>query len=132
MGALQAHVVLQLGDSSYTFALRCRELENLEKAVSATVADIATRVISFRPSILDIKHIILLGLEGGGTPPEMALSIYDRYVAGRPLMQRGDPASPGILAARIMEAAWFGVEDIDPGKENAGAPSEPGPPAATE
>lgn len=127
---LQARIVLPLGDAQYTFALRCRELENLEKAVGLPVADIAVRVVSLRPSIKDIKHIIILGLEGGGTPPEVAHQIFDRYVDGRPLFQRDDPSCPAILAARIMEAAWFGVSDLssgDEGKDEAGEPPPPAP-----
>ena len=123
MGDLQAQVALEFGDGVYTFALKCRELENLEKAVGASVAEIAYRVIGFRPSIHDIKHIIILGLEGGGAPPEMARKLFERYVDGRPLMQRDNPASPGIIAAQIMEAAWFGVSDLP--KDEAGESPTP-------
>lgn len=126
---LQAQVVLPFADGNYTFALKCRELENLEKAVGASVADIAYRVIGFRPSIVDIKHIIILGLEGGGTPPEVAVKLFERYVDGRPIMQKDNPSSPGILCARIMEAAWFGVSDLleddDSGKDEAGETPAP-------
>lgn len=113
MPDLQSQVVLEFGDRSYTFALKCRQLENLEKAVGAPVSEIAMRVIGFRPSISDIKHIIILGLEGGGTPPEVAQRMFDRYVDGRPLFQRDNPSSPAMIAARVMEAAWFGIEDIE-------------------
>lgn len=125
---LQAQVVLPFGDGQYVFALKCRELENLEKAVGAPLADIAYRVIGFRPSIHDVKHIIILGLEGGGMPPEVAKSMFDRYVDGRPIMQKDNPSAPGMLIARIMEAAWFGVSDIseaDEGKDQAGEPLDP-------
>ena len=124
---LQACVVVPFGDGTYRFALKCRELENLEKAVGMPIADIAYRVIGMRPSILDVKHVILLGLEGGGTPPEVAIQLFNRYVDGRPIMSQNDEFSPGRLIARIMEAAWFGVEDIpSTGKDEAGeeAPAE--------
>lgn len=122
MSRLQAQVVLTLGDATRTFALKTRQLENLEKEVGATVSEIAYRVVGFRPSIHDIKHIIILGLEGGGMPPEQALKIYDRYCEGRPLYDKNDESSPALIAARVMEAAWFGVEDVveaSEGKEDA-------------
>jgi len=129
MSNLQAQVVLEMGDGVHTFALKCKQLENLEKAVGATVSEIATRVISFRPSIHDIKHIIILGLEGGGMPPEQSRQFFDRYVDGRPLYSSKDPCSPALVAAQIMEAAWFGVSDIvvddEEGKAEAVAKAAP-------
>lgn len=124
---LQAHTVLDFGDGRYTFALKCRELENLEKIIGMPVADIAFRVIGLRPSYKDIKNIIILGLEGGGMPPEQAQTMFDRYVEGRPLMQRDNISSPAMLAARIMEAAWFGVSDLvdEAGKDDAGTAPDP-------
>ena len=130
MADLQARIVHEMGDGVQTFALKCVQLENLEKAVGATIADIAMRVISFRPSILDVRHIIILGLEGGGMPPEQARKFFDRYVDGRPLYQKENPSSPAVVAALIMEAAWFGVSDIkieedESGNEDAAAKAAP-------
>ena len=124
MAALQAQVVLRLGDGEYCFALKCRHIENLERLVGANVSDIAYRVIGLRPSISDIKHIIILGLEGGGMPPEQALAMFDRYVDGRPLFIQDDPSSPALVAAKVMEAAWFGVSEVlaeDQGKKESEA-----------
>lgn len=125
---LQAQVVLPVGDAHYTFALKCRELENLEKVIGLPVADIAFRVIGLRPSIKDIKHIFILGLEGGGTSPEVAHQMFNRYIDGRPLFQKDNPSCPAMLAARIMEAAWFGVAELveqEEGKADAGETPAP-------
>lgn len=130
MSQLQAQVVINFGDQNYVFALRSREIENLEKATGATVADIAYRVIGMRPSFSDIKNIILLGLEGGGMPPEQAQAMFDRYVDGKPLYQKDNPSSPAMVAAQVMEAAWFGVAEVleqPSGKDEAGDPQPADP-----
>lgn len=129
MGRLQAEVVLELGDRSRTFALKASQIENLEKEVGEPISNIAYRVIGMRPAFKDIKHIIILGLEGAGTPPEEAARLFSRYVEGRPLMDRNDQSCPVLVAARIMEAAWFGIDDILKEEESSGKPEAEAPPA---
>ena len=77
-----------------------------------------------------IKNIILLGLEGGGMPPEQAQAMFDRYVDGQPLYQKDNPSSPARVAAQVMEAAWFGVAEVleqPSGKDEAGDPQPADP-----
>jgi len=117
---LSAEVVLPFGDGEQLFALKFKQLEHLEKACDAGIAEIATRVLSLRPKLVDLYQVILLGLEGGGMPPTQAKAMMDRYFDGRPLAAPNDPHSPLVTAAKIMEAAWFGMEDIKPGEAPAG------------
>lgn len=116
---LSAEVVLPWGDGSYLFALRMKQLEHLEKACNASISEIAMRVMALRPHLGEIYQTILLGLEGGGMSPTQAKAMMDRYFDGRPLAGANDEASPLATAAKVMQAAWFGMEDIPAGEEPA-------------
>lgn len=128
---LQSRTTIPFGDGEYTFALRCRELENLEIACKASISEIATRVIGLRPTMADIKNIITMGLEGGGLPSVQAAALYSRYVDGVPLFRSNDPGAPALVAAQVMEAAWFGVAAVldDPEGNPGGKPQAEGPTA---
>jgi len=117
---LSAEVVLPFGDGAHLFALKFKQLEHLEKACDAGIAEIANRVLALQPKLHDLYHVILLGLEGGGMPPTQAKEMMDRYFDGRPIAAPNDPHSPLATAAKIMAASWFGVEDIEPGEGRAG------------
>lgn len=117
---LSAEIVLPFGEGEHLFALKFKQIEHLEKACDAGIAEIANRVISMRPRLNDLYQILLLGLEGGGTPPTQAKAMMDRYFDGRPLAALNDPHSPLATAIKIISAAWFGMEDLEPGEAEAG------------
>lgn len=117
---LSAEVVLPFGDGEHLFALKFKQIEHLEKACNAPIGDIASRVISMRPYLNDIYQVILLGLEGGGMPPTQAKVMMDRYFDGRPIAALNDPHSPLATAAKVLSAAWFGMEDLSSGEAEAG------------
>lgn len=117
---LSAEVILPFGDGNHVFALKGKQIEHLEKACDAGIAEIANRVLSFQPRYNDIRQVITLGLEGGGMPPVQAHQMVERYLDGRPIAALNDPHSPLATAAKIMQAAWFGMEDIPLGETQAG------------
>lgn len=117
---LSAEVVLSFGDGDHLFALKGKQIEHLQKACNAGFAEIAMRVMALQPRYEDLYHVILLGLEGGGMPPTEAKAFMGRYFDGRPVAAQNDPHSPLTTAAKVMEAAWFGVEDISSGEARAG------------
>lgn len=117
---LSAEVVLPFGDGDHLFALKGKQIEHLQKACNAGFAEIAMRVMALQPRYEDIYHVILLGLEGGGMPSVEAKAFMSRYFDGRPIAAQSDPHSPLTTAAKIIEATWFGVEDIDSGEARAG------------
>ena len=117
---LSAEVVLPFGDGEHLFALKFKQIEHLEKACDSGIAEIANRVITMRPYLRDIYQVLLLGLEGGGMNPVDAKAHVDRYFVGRPLADPSDPYSPLATAAKVVSAAWFGMEDIKPGEAQAG------------
>lgn len=115
-----AEVVLPFGDGKHLFALKGKQLEHLEKACDAGIAEIAHRVMSLMPKYADLRNIILLGLEGGGMPPTQAHEMIERYLDGRPIADPKDEASPLVTAAKVMQAVWFGFEDLPSGEARAG------------
>ncbi|MER8827233.1 gene transfer agent family protein [Mesorhizobium sp. M0938] len=117
---LSSEVVLPWGDGNHLFALKGKQIEHLEKACDAGIAELANRVMSLRPRYGDLYQIILLGLEGGGMPPTQAKAMMDRYFEGRPIADPRDEASPLATAAKVMQAVWFGMEDIPSGEAGAG------------
>lgn len=116
---ISAEVVLPFGDGPHNFALKWKQLEHLEKACNSSVSEIAGRVIGLAPRCDDVKNVIQLGLEGGGMPPVQVQQMMDRYFDS-PLASTSAEMSNLLLAAKIMEAAWFGVDDIKPGELKAG------------
>lgn len=117
---LSAEIVLPFGDGEHLFALKFKQLEHLEKACDAGIAEIAGRVIGMRARLNDIYQIILLGLEGGGMPPTEAKHLVSRYFDGRPIAAPNDEYSPLATAVKVMSAAWFGMEDLQSGEARAG------------
>lgn len=113
---LSAEIVLPFGDGEYLFAIKGKQLETLEKLCDAGISEISHRVLSMMPRYTDLYNVILLGLEGGGMPPVEAKRFMDRYFVGRPIASENDPHSPIKTAAKIMEAVWFGVDDIETNK----------------
>lgn len=117
---LSAEVVLPFGDGKHLFKLGFKQLEQLEKVCGSGIAEIANRVMALQPKLADLYNVILLGLEGGGMPAVQAQGMMERYFDGKPLAAPNDPASPLATAAKVMQAAWFGMEDIKPGEAPAG------------
>lgn len=117
---LKAEIILKWGDGEYLFALKGAQIETLEKLCGTGIGEIAHRVLSFKPTYADIKQIIWLGLEGGGMPPVLVKEKVERFIDNQPLAAPEDPSSPLNTAISIMNAAWFGVEDLPKGEAEAG------------
>lgn len=116
---LSAEVTLPFGDGEYLFAIKGKQIENLEKLCDCSISELSDRVLSLKPRYGDVYNLIALGLQGGGMPPVQSHQFMDLYFTGRPLSALNDPNSPVKTAAKIMEAVWFGVEDIDTGKSSS-------------
>ncbi|WP_266030423.1 gene transfer agent family protein [Brucella intermedia] len=115
---LSAEIVLPYGDGDHLFAIKGKQLETLEKLCDATISEISHRVMGMVPKYADLYNVILLGLEGGGMPSVEAKQFMERYFVGKPIASPKDPHSSIVTAAKIMEAVWFGVEDIETEKSS--------------
>lgn len=110
------------GDGDYTFALRGKQIEELQLVCGspdnpAGIGLIAQRLMSGNFQRKDVTETIRLGLIGGGTTPTRARQLVEAYVDGQPLANPEEPYSPFFLARRIVEAAYFGIKP--PGEEEA-------------
>lgn len=123
---LSAEVTLAWGDGRYTFALKARQIEHLEKACDSGIQEIAQRLMTGRARYRDIRKSVELGLEGGGMPPVKVAEAMERWFDGQPLASPDDPSSPLATAQSVVMAAFFGLEDLsEPGGVPAGeSPAE--------
>lgn len=135
---LSSEIEIEFGDGKYVFALRLKEIEELQRLCGAGLGEIANRVMLTQSwYVKDIYETIRLGLIGGGMPAVRAREIIEVYVDGRPIASSGDPSSPLLTARAVLMAVYFGVReavkeanlDDDEGKSKAGmagtSPSRP-------
>lgn len=128
MKRLSAEVVLMWGSGDdYLFALKGKQIEQLEITHGRGIALLAREIIQHQCSYSLIRDVILLGLEGGGMHPVEAEKLMRRYFEGVPLAAANDPTAPLNMAIAIMSAAWFGVDMIkQPYSAGIGGSSEGG------
>ncbi|WP_270374982.1 gene transfer agent family protein [Marinicauda sp. Alg238-R41] len=131
-----AEIALQFGNSGedgYFFALKARQIEELQRKCGP-LGEIATRLLgssfmSWQFRFEDVAETIRLGLIGGGMAPTEARQVVDTYVDVSRLDPPGDPSSPLAVAKSVIAAVMFGMEEITdpgddkPGKTKAGAGS---------
>lgn len=109
---ISAEVELRWADGTYLFALKLKQIEELQRLCNAGLGEIAQRLlVERRWRIGDIVETIRLGLIGGGLPAVRARELVDTYVDGRPLADPRDPANPLTTAQAVIMAAYFGVAE---------------------
>lgn len=119
----KAEIALEWGDGEHLFALRGKEIEELEQVCGKVgFGAIYQRVNLGTWFFKDIYHTIRLGLIGGGMGAIEAKRLVDMYCGqtriAAPLV-RG-PNSPEMVAQAILGAVMHGFEDIAPGEALAG------------
>lgn len=120
---IAAEVELKWADGMYLFALKLKQIEELQRLCGAGLGEIAQRLlVEERWKVCDIVETLRLGLIGGGTPTLRARELIDIYVDGRPLADPRDPNNSKVTAQAIIGAVYFGVEEAgDEGKAEAAA-----------
>lgn len=128
---IAAEVVLNWADGDYLFALKLKQIEELQRLCRAGLGEIAQRLFSGRWYAADVVETIRLGLVGGGLPAVRARELIETYVDGRPIADPRDVNNALAVAQAVMGAAYCGVasssnDDADggenpPGKEEAAA-----------
>jgi hypothetical protein len=123
---IAAEIELKWGDGTYLFALKLKQIEELQRLCGAGLGEIAQRLLVERRWYAgDIVETIRLGLIGGGMAPVPAREKIETYVEGRPLADPRDPSNALATAQAIITAAYFGVpesRDEPEGKGDAAAP----------
>lgn len=125
MASLKAEVILEWADHEYLFALKAAQIEELESKCDESIGRICAR--AFSRVDFKYRHIsetIRLGLIGGGMPAVTAAQMVRIYVDGVPLDATKDPSSPLKTAIAILQAVYFGWEDL-PAVEPSGEASGP-------
>ncbi|KGM34994.1 gene transfer agent family protein [Inquilinus limosus] len=109
---ISAEVELSWADGTYLFALKLKQIEELQRLCNAGLGEIAQRLlVERRWRVGDIVETIRLGLIGGGLPAVRARELVDTYLDGRPLADPRDPANPLTTAQAVIMAAYFGVAE---------------------
>jgi len=105
-------IELDWGDGKHKFnvaKLKC--VLELEEKCGCGFAEIYQRLSRGQWKFNDIRETIRLGLIGGGSPPDRAMTLTNRYVDDRPFAENVLPAQAIIMAALI------GVPDDNPEKK---------------
>jgi hypothetical protein len=108
--SVSAEIELQWADGTYSFALKMRQIEELESLCEMGLGEIFDRLLTERWYFKHIYHCIRLALIGGGAVPVKARQLCDMYVDGCPLARNEDPSSPLRTAIAIMGAVFSGIE----------------------
>lgn len=109
---IAAEIELKWGDGTYVFALKLKQIEELQRLCGAGLGEIAQRLlVERRWRVCDIVETIRLALIGGGLPSVRARELVETYIDGHPLADPRDPANHLMTAQAVITAAYFGVEE---------------------
>lgn len=107
---IAAEIELAWADGTYLFALKLKQIEELQRLCGAGLGEIAQRLlVERRWRVSDVVETIRLGLIGGGLPAVRARELIETYVDGHPLADPRDPANHLMTAQAVITAAYFGV-----------------------
>ena len=141
MTNLAAEVTLEWADNVYLFALKAKQIEELEHVCGEGIGRICMRVFGrVDYSYKNLRETIRLGLIGGGTDAVTAKRLVETYVDGAPISpfkvdDSGvklrdaagnlvtDPMSTLSVAGAILNAVHFGWSELP----DAPLGEQPGP-----
>ena len=103
----KAEVTLEWADGEYPFALKGKQIEELQAICKHGFGAIYGRVMRGEWYYADLFHTVRLGLIGGGMGAVEANRMCMAYVDGVPLA--AGPNSPLIVAQAILGASVMGV-----------------------
>jgi len=110
---LSAEVELAWGPGVFTFGLKAKQIEELERICKEGIGRICMRAFSgVDYSYPLLRETIRLGLIGGGLPPTEAAQLVNTYVDGQPIDRANDPSSTLKTATAVLKAVHFGWEDL--------------------
>lgn len=94
-----------VGEGHFDMGLRIGELMALQELLGVGPQLVAQRLLTQAWLVQDLRHVIRLGLIGGGMRQDEALAVVERNVV------EGHLADYAALAAEVLLAALHGVED---------------------
>lgn len=102
----------------HTFFLGLKELRELQAKTGVGPYALYERITTKQFMVDDMRHVIRLGLIGGGHEPEDVASLMQSYVDSKPLLSLINPA---IV---ILSAALIGPPTETDGKKDEAAPGQ--------
>jgi hypothetical protein len=109
---IAAEIELRWGDGTHLFALKLKQIDELQRLCGVGLGEIAQRLLIQRRWYAgDIVETLRLGLIGGGLPAVRARELIETYVDGHPLADPRDPANHLATAQAVISAAYFGVAE---------------------
>lgn len=118
-GNLKAEITLEWADKEYLFALKGKEIEELEHVCGKVGFGAIFQRISMGVWFWgDLYHTIRLGLIGGGLGAVEAKRLTEMYVGQGVLAVplAAGPNSPEQVALAIITAAMTGIPDLKTGE----------------
>lgn len=118
----KAEIILEWGGGDHLFALRGKEIEELEQICGKVGFGAIYQRVSLGVWFWsDLYHIVRLGLIGGGMGAVEAKRLTDMYIGReRPAIVAGGPNNPEHIARAVLGAVMYGFEDIPEGEPMAG------------
>lgn len=104
----RAEVTLEWADGEYLFALKGKQIEELQVCCKAGFGAVYRRTMEGNWFFSDIYHTIRLALIGGGLGAIEAKRMCDNYVDG--VVLASGPNSPLIVAQSILGASVMGLK----------------------
>lgn len=107
--------ILEWGDGEYEFALPGKCVEELQKVTGHGLLNIATRLQSQGGDwkLEEVRHVIRLGLIGGGMGAVEASRLVNMYVGQDKIkIPLVGPNSATLLAGVILNDVLFGFTEI--------------------
>lgn len=120
---LAAEIELEWADGSHLFALKAKQIEELEHLTGVGIGRLTARVVTGDDFYYrDVRETIRLALIGGGTPAVEATRLVNAYVDGQPLQPldrdgKPHPDGPLLMARAILGAVRFGFERLPEGNK---------------
>lgn len=119
--------ILEWGGGEHLFALKGKQIEELQMVCKAPFGEIVQRVFLGKYYLSDLKHTIRLALIGGGMGPVEASRLVNFYHGDdnkfTPLADPNDPNNTETIAKAILQMVTFGIEELPappPGETVAG------------
>lgn len=117
-------VEIQWANGDYSFALKAKQIEELEHLCDAGIGRIAMAVFSkVDYKFKYLREAIRLGLIGGGVAPVEAKRLVEMYVDDEPIDPVDNLSSTFKTACAIYQAVYFGFEQLpealEPGEAEA-------------
>ncbi len=109
-----ASVTLLFGGEERLFRLGIKQLEAIDEKCDAGPMELIRRYVQGTWKVHDLREVIIQGLLGAGAAQAEASSVIRRYFDDLPMGQFVP------IAQAIVSAAVVGVEDDEPGEEQAG------------